>query len=172
MTARNRYPSFKGLRPASRASSNAKRANRSTDTAAELQLRTALRRLGLRFQLHHPAVLGRPDIVFVRTRVAIFCDGDFWHGRNWRKLKPQLKSRRNADYWIAKIAANRRRDRQVSRQLQRAGWYVLRFWETEVQSNPDKTALTIAAVIARARSTGTVGQGNHENDENTLSDPA
>lgn len=119
-------PSYAGLQPASPAASKAKRANRRTDTAHELLLRKALWRLGLRFRKHVATLPGTPDLVFPRARVVVFCDGDFWHGRDWPRLRRELARRHNAGYWIAKIARNRQRDRAQSRVLTREGWLVIR----------------------------------------------
>src|ERR1700685_617500 len=99
-------PSFVGLKASSPAASFAKRMNRRVDTKHELVLRSALWRLGLRFRKNCGDLPGKPDIVFRSVRVAVFCDGDFWHGRNWRKLSFQLRKRANPDYWRRKIQAN------------------------------------------------------------------
>jgi DNA mismatch endonuclease (patch repair protein) len=144
-----RYPSFSGLRPSSVASSNAKKANPSRGTAPEIALWNALRDRGLRFQLHCSSVLGRPDVVFQKAKVAVFCDGDFWHGRNWRTLKPLLERRANAAYWVAKIAANRRRDAQITRALQGEGWCVVRCWEGDIRDDPERVARQIARELGR-----------------------
>ncbi len=122
-------PSFIGFKPASEAASKAKRANRRKDTGHELLLRKTIWRLGLRYRKHVKSLPGRPDLVFSQARVVVFCDGDFWHGRNWRQLRRQLARRHNADYWLAKIARNRDRDRQNNRTLQRGGWRAVRLWD-------------------------------------------
>jgi DNA mismatch endonuclease, patch repair protein len=139
-----KYPSFSGLLASNQGSSKAKRANRSSNTIHELELRAAIRKLGLRCRICPATILGRPDLVFPHARVAVFCDGDFWHGRNWVKLERRLQNRANAAYWVAKIAANRQRDFQVNRALRRAGWCVLRFWEGDVRADPGKAARKIA----------------------------
>ena len=72
------------------------------------------------------------------ARVAVFCDGDFWHGRNWPRLRTQLARRANSTYWIAKIGANRTRDRRQTNLLRRLGWSVVRVWETDVLASPDR----------------------------------
>lgn len=102
-------PSYKGFAPASEAAWRAKRANRKTDTAHEVLLRRALWRLGLRYRKHVSNLPGNPDLVFRRARILVYCDSDFWHGRNWDKLKGQLEQRHNAAYWLAKISRNRER---------------------------------------------------------------
>jgi len=141
------------LRPASAASSNAKKRNRKTDTAHEVALRKSVWRLGLRYRKNARTVLGVPDLVFPRQRVAVFCDGDFWHGRKWKRLSSQLVNGANASYWCAKILSNIQRDRRVTRTLRREGWTVLRFWESEIKKKPDAVAAHIRDVVAaRAQS--------------------
>jgi len=141
------------LRRASVASSNAKKRNRKTETAHEIALRSAAWRLGLRYRKNARTVLGVPDLVFPRQRVAVFCDGDFWHGRKWTRLSSQLLTGTNAAYWSAKISSNIERDRRVTRTLRRQGWTVLRFWESEIKKKPEAIAAHIRdAVVARARS--------------------
>lgn len=105
---------------------------RSKDTKVEWMLRRALWRAGLRYRLHY-RLPGRPDIVFPSKKLAVFVDGDFWHGHNWRQLKPKLKN----DFWVRKIRRNMRRDRQVNRALERMGWHVVRFWERDIRRDVD-----------------------------------
>jgi DNA mismatch endonuclease (patch repair protein) len=77
------------------------------------------------------------------ARVAVFCDGDFWHGRNWRRLKAALQRRANATYWVPKIAANRARDQRTRSEIRRQGWHVIRVWETDVNKDPNSVAMFI-----------------------------
>jgi DNA mismatch endonuclease (patch repair protein) len=142
-------PTFAGLKAASAASSRAKRANRKRDTRHELLLRRTLRKLGVRFRTHDTGLPGCPDIVLRDAHVVVFCDGDFWHGRRWPTLKRALARRANADYWIAKIQANRRRDSQKRRLLRRLGWTVISFWETDIKRNPERAALTVKAILGQ-----------------------
>ena len=143
-----RTPSFKGLRPASEASSRSMRRNRSKNTEPERLLRRELRSRGLRYRTHAPELPGRPDLVFSAHHTVVFCDGDFWHGRNWRRLKQQLERRFNATYWIAKIARNRRRDRSQVIALRRRGWRVLRYWETDIRRSPQAVADQLQETLA------------------------
>lgn len=145
-----RTPSFAGLRPASEASSRAMRGNRARNTAPEILLRNALRAYALRYRLHDATLPGRPDLVFPSRRLAVFCDGDFWHGRHWPRLRVQLARRANADYWIAKIAANRDRDILQRRALRKAGWMVLRVWESAIRRKPDAVARQVATAFETA----------------------
>jgi DNA mismatch endonuclease, patch repair protein len=86
---------------------------------------------GFRYRKHHRPVCGTPDVVFVKYKLAIFLDSDFWHGRNYDKMAPRMNS-----FWRGKIERNMERDRQVNRQLRREGWTVLRFGEKEVKKYP------------------------------------
>ncbi|HEY8684889.1 MAG TPA: very short patch repair endonuclease [Chloroflexota bacterium] len=140
-------PSFKGLVPASEAASRAKRANRKRDTAVELVLRREIWRMGLRYRKHAADVPGTPDLVFPGLRVAVFCDGDFWHGRNWDTLRPKLEQGSNAAYWPGKIARNRERDLATNAKLAAAGWRVLRLWETDIRRHPQSAATTVLRFV-------------------------
>ena len=131
------------------------RANRSRDTRPELLVRGALRAYKLRYRTHESSVPGRPDLVFRSARLAVFCDGDFWHGRHWERLRAQLTRRANANYWIAKIAANRARDVLQRRALRKAGWMVLRVWESAIRRDPDAAARQIATALESAHRTKT-----------------
>lgn len=141
------YPSFAGLRPASTGSSRSKRSNYSRGTKHELVLTMKLRRLGLSFRRNVKDLLGKPDIVFPRQKLVVFCDGDFWHGRNWRKLRKGLLHSANSEYWMQKISMNRRRDSLVTRQLKNLGWKVIRLWETDIQRDSEMIANRIAHAI-------------------------
>lgn len=115
--------------PSSAAVSAVMQGNRRRDTAPELRVRSLLHRRGLRYRVDLPVQLGkgrvRPDIVFTRDRLAIFIDGCFWHACPQHGTAPQ----RNVGYWRVKLARNVERDREVDRQLEQAGWTVLRVWE-------------------------------------------
>jgi len=136
----HRAPSFEGFEPSSPGSSRAKKANRKTNTAHERELQRALRGVGLRFQTHRVDLPGKPDIVFPREKLAVFCDGDFWHGRHWLQLRRALLRRANAAYWVAKIGANRARDVRIGRALRREGWAVIRVWETDIRQDSESVA--------------------------------
>ena len=132
---RTHTPSFKGLRPSSNASSHAKSSNRSGGLKSEILLRRSLHHSGLRFRINVKSIKGKPDIVFTRTRVAIFCDGDFWHGRNWRLLRRKLLNGWNGEYWTTKVKSNIERDKQINSYLRKHGWKVMRYWETDILSD-------------------------------------
>lgn len=129
-------PTFSGLSSTSIAQSRAKQNTRARDTSIELLVRRLLWRRGVRFRVSPRNVLGKPDIVFPRSRVAVFCDGDFWHGKDWSLASERLSQGSNAAYWRSKIAYNIARDRAITEALSRDGWTVLRFWESEIKSDP------------------------------------
>jgi len=89
-----------------------------------------------------------PDIVFAKSRVAVFIDGDFWHGRNWEELEKKLGARANPEYWIAKIRYNRERDREQTLTLEQEGWTVLRLWETDVIRNLQEAVERVVATLS------------------------
>jgi DNA mismatch endonuclease (patch repair protein) len=126
------------------------RGNRKRDTKPELLLRRALWRLGLRYRIHGQHLPGAPDVVFAGMRTVVFCDGDFWHGRSWRSLRRKLMGRANAAYWVAKIGSNRARDARHVAALRRAGWRVIRLWETDIRRDPAAVAAQVAQVLGSA----------------------
>ena len=143
-------PSYKGRRPASEQASRAARgASRKTDTRCEVKLRSPLWRAGKRFRKNLATLPGRPDVVFPAARLAVFCDGDFWHGKSWTERKEKLAQGSNAGYWIAKIETNMARDREHTARLEGSGWTVLRFWESAILSSPELVAAQVLATLER-----------------------
>lgn len=110
---------------------------KSKNSKAELRLRECLSALGLRYRLHRRGLPGSPDIVFSRRKVAVFCDGDFWHGELKKRLKP-IHTRRK--YWVRKIDSNIARDKRNNRDLKSLRWKVLRFWETDILRDGERIA--------------------------------
>lgn len=146
-------PSFTGLKPASQAASLAKRMNRSADTVHEKLLRSVLWHRGFRFRKNLSSLPGKPDIVFTRARVAVFCDGDFWHGRSWHRLSMDLQKRANSAYWRQKIRENMLRDRRTTRLLKKQDWCVLRLWEGDIRADPQRAARQVEeALLGRRKS--------------------
>lgn len=158
-TRRNRSvrmtPSFAGLKSSSLgASAAASAASRKSDTKPEIALRRALRRLGIRSRASNSAIQGRPDLVFPRQRIAVFCDGDFWHGRNLASRVRKLSAGHNAQYWSAKIQGNVERDRRITALLRRSGWTVVRFWESKLLADPAVAAWRLARLVEDKRTKG------------------
>jgi DNA mismatch endonuclease (patch repair protein) len=149
MRYRRATPSFKDLSPASaKASAIARAASVKANTRCELAVRRELWRRGLRYRLHPSNLPGRPDIVFTKSRIAIFCDGDFWHGRHLAARMARLSVGHNAEYWLAKVQRNVERDREQSDALKALGWHVLRFWETDILRDAGRIADQIISVLA------------------------
>lgn len=107
------------------------RSNKSKDTKPEIMLRKELWRRGLRYRKNYKYLSGKPDIVFLGAKIAVFVDGRMWHGYDWEHQKDDFKS--NRDYWIPKIENNRERDFAVTQELIELGWLVLRFWDFEIK---------------------------------------
>ncbi len=146
-----RIPRYDAFKPASKAASKAKRKNRKTDSQPEVLLRRALWQLGLRYRKNVKTMPGKPDIVFLSARVAVFCDGDFWHGRNWEALQAKLKRGSNPDYWIPKISRNMQRDVEHNETLESEGWLVIRLWESDIRQSPEDAARQIQEAVQSRR---------------------
>ena len=141
-------PSFKSFTSSSDRASRHLSTIKSVNNRGERMLRSALWQMGFRFRKPVRNLPGKPDIVFPRQRVIVFCDGDFWHGRNWRKDKRRLSAGPNAPYWVAKIQANINRDVRRSKELKQLGWRVVRVWDSDVRMNPDQAVCKIIATLA------------------------
>lgn len=113
---------------------------RSKDTKAEVRLRKALWAKGYRYRKNVKSLPGSPDIAIKKYKVAVFIDGEFWHGYNWEEKRQTIK--RNRAYWIPKIERNMERDRENTQKLQEKGWLVLRFWEQRLKKEFN-TCLTL-----------------------------
>lgn len=147
---RQTAPSFRGLSPASVTSSRiASASSAKRDTKPEVLLRRALRGTGVRYRIDVASIPGRPDLAIPSARLAVFCDGDFWHGRSLRSRLAKLQRGHNASYWVSKIKSNVKRDRRVDRSLRQAGWISLRLWETDVRADPDRAAAAVLRAIRR-----------------------
>lgn len=121
---------------------------RAKDTKIELILRSELHKRGLRFRVNYDKLNGKPDIVFVSKRVAVFIDGEFWHGYDWEKRKKQIKS--NRKYWIKKIEGNMERDKKNTKMLRKQGYRVKRIWGQMLKKNLEKYADQIEKMVRNA----------------------
>ncbi|MEZ4875399.1 MAG: very short patch repair endonuclease [Flavobacteriaceae bacterium] len=118
---------------------------RSKNSKPELILRKALWKENIRFRINSKLVPGRPDIAIQKYQLAIFVDGEFWHGYHWPEKKKTLKA--NRAFWIPKIERNMQRDREVNRQLQEMGFTVFRFWVHEIKTNLNRCVQDILTHI-------------------------
>jgi DNA mismatch endonuclease, patch repair protein len=155
MPARKSAPSvprYDNYRPRSTAASRVGASNRRQDTTPEILLRAALRAAGIGYRSNVKTLPGCPDFVLTRYNIAVFCDGDFWHGRRWAERKRALAGGWNATYWVSKIERNRTRDRSVTRALKQLGWQVICVWEQDLRRDPQRVAATILELIHSAPS--------------------
>lgn len=113
--------------------SNIMRAIKSKNTKEEILLSKALWHRGHRYRKNNKSIFGKPDLTFKKNKIAIFVDGEFFHGYNWEERKNTIYS--NRDYWIPKIERNMQRDKEVNEYLLSKGWRVIRFWSTFVKKN-------------------------------------
>ena len=120
---------------------------RSKDTKIEVTLRKALWHKGYRYRKNCKDILGKPDIALTKYKIAIFCDGEFFHGKDWEVLKPRLEKSNNGEYWISKINRNRERDDAINKQLLYEGWTVIRFWGRDIQKKTDECVKVVEEAI-------------------------
>ncbi len=126
---------------------------KSYNTTPEITFRKYLWGLGYRYRKNYSKLIGKPDIVFTKRKLAIFIDGEFWHGYLWEEKKERIIS--NRDYWIQKIESNIVRDKFVNQELSAQGWHVLRFWEHEIKNDIQNCALKVIEFL---------GSKNNRND--------
>ena len=120
---------------------------RSSDTEIEQILRKALWKKGYRYRKNYDKLPGQPDIALTKYHIAIFCDGEFFHGKDWDRLEEKLKTSNNSEYWTAKIRRNIERDNEVERLLRAEGWTVLRFWGKDIKKHTDECVRIIEETI-------------------------
>lgn len=138
-------PRFRGTTTA-KSSKNMSRI-RGKDTSIEIALRKALWKRGYRYRKNYKKVPGCPDIALTKYKIAIFCDGEFFHGKEWNVLKPRLEKGSNPDYWIPKIERNIQRDRDKDQKLLYLGWTVIHFWGKDIIKNTDNCLKVIEETI-------------------------
>jgi DNA mismatch endonuclease (patch repair protein) len=114
-------------------------------------LRKALWAAGFRYQKNVAHLAGKPDLAFPGARVAVFCDGDFWHGRDWHRREVKISAGNNGAYWVAKIQRNMQRDLLNTARLERAGWCVVRLWEGDILRDTSACVDQIRGALSAAR---------------------
>lgn len=119
----------------------------SRDTSIELCLRKALWKKGYRYRKNYKKLPGTPDIVLTCYKIAIFCDSEFFHGKDWEFLKLRLERGNNPEYWINKIQRNIQRDLEKDHDLQYLGWTVIHFWGKDILSHTDDCIQVIEEAI-------------------------
>lgn len=126
----------------------------SKDTEPELMLRKALWKENLRYRVNYKKLPGKPDIVFTKYHVVVFCDGDYWHGHNWTirglsSLEEELAG--YSEFWRSKILRNIERDTEVNQTLKAHGWTVIRIWESDIRSDLDGCVKVVKEAIFKAK---------------------
>lgn len=119
----------------------------SKNTKIEVKLRKALWKKGYRYRKNYDRLPGKPDIVLTKYKIAIFCDGEFFHGKDWEVLKPRLEKSNNSEFWIKKISRNRERDDEINKRLLYEGWTVIRFWGEDILKRTDECVKVIEEAV-------------------------
>lgn len=122
---------------------------KSKGSKIETLLAKALWAKGLRYRKNDISVFGKPDVTFKKYKIAIFCDSEFWHGKDWDKKKHEHKS--NIKFWHQKIERNIQRDKEVNEELLKTGWQVIRFWGKEIEEDLVNCVIIIEDKIDEAK---------------------
>ena len=120
---------------------------RSENTSIEVMLCKALWNKGDRYRKNYKKLPGKPDIVLTKYKIAIFCDSEFFHGKDWEVLKPRLEKGNNSEFWINKISRNIDRDEEVNKKLLFMGWTVIRFWGNDIKKSIDECMKVVEETI-------------------------
>jgi DNA mismatch endonuclease Vsr len=124
---------------------------KSTGSKIETTLMRALWQNGIRYRKNYKNIFGKPDIVFIGKKVAVFCDSEFWHGKDWEKRKNDHKT--NVEFWHKKIERNIERDKEVNEFLLKNGWQVIRFWGEEIENDVLSCVQTILKALNEKKTT-------------------
>ena len=122
---------------------------KSRNTSLDLGMERALKKSDLSYEMY-PKLSGNPDFL-VGSKTVVFCDGDFWHGRNWKALRKQLSEGNNPEYWIPHILKNKQRDRANTKNLTSLGFTVIRLWENEILKMPAECIKRIKESLSDGR---------------------
>lgn len=120
---------------------------KSHDTRIEVLMRKALWEKGIRYRKNMRSLPGKPDIAITKYKIAVFCDGEFFHGKDWEVLKARLEKGENGKFWISKIARNKERDDEVNKRLFFEGWTVIRFWGMDIKKHIDECVKVVEEAI-------------------------
>lgn len=125
---------------------------------------------GIRYRKNYDKLPGKPDIVLTKYKIAIFCDSNFFHGKDWDDLKPRLEKGNNGEFWVNKISKNISRDDDVNKRLLFMGWTVIRFWEDEIKKTPNECVKVIEETIfeKQVNLNDSCWEGTINNDDSTI----
>ncbi len=127
---------------------------RGKDTSIEVKLRKALWHKGYRYRKNYKKLPGSPDIAITKYKIAIFCDSEFFHGKDFSEKKEKIQNGTHGDYWVNKIDANIERDLRTDKDLASLGWTVLHFWGGEINKNLDECVKTVEEEIFKKKIEG------------------
>ena len=142
-----KVPDYNDYRPSSLKASKTGKGNKKSGTKPEKLLIRSLNELGIKPHPSKKNIQGNPDLVFWKKRVVVFCDGDFWHVKNWYDRRKKLELGANAEYWVKKIEYNRKRDQKNNQLLKTQGWTVIRVWESTILKYPNRVAQKIKKLL-------------------------
>ena len=120
---------------------------RSKDTSIEVILRKALWKRGIRYRKNYKGLPGSPDIAITKYQIAVFCDSEFFHGKDWEELKLRLANGNNSAFWIRKITRNKERDLENEKSLHFQDWLVLRFWGEDIRKHTEDCVRVVEEAI-------------------------
>ena len=124
---------------------------RGKDTSIEIMLRRALWNKGYRYRKNDKRLPGRPDIALTKYKIAVFCDSEFFHGKDWEQLRQKIEKGKNPQYWIPKIERNMERDREKDIALRADGWTVVHFWGKEITKDVDYCVKVIDELVFESK---------------------
>lgn len=140
---------------------------KNSDTKIELLLRKELWKAGYRYRKNYKKLPGKPDIVLTKYKIAVFCDSEFFHGKDWMELSKQLERGKNAEFWKNKISRNIERDDEINKKLNFLGWKVIRFWGKDILQKPEECIWVIKeAIFEQQMECGEVIINNFDEEEN------
>lgn len=134
---------------------------KSKKTKIEELLAKMLTKNGLRYRRDNKTIFGKPDFTFRKQKIAIFCDSEYFHGKDWETNKQRIKT--NTDFWVKKIEGNISRDSLVNETLLKDGWKVLRFWGNEIKKN---TEFCVQSIVNEIENQGSEIQRDKEKTKN------
>ena len=137
---------------------------RSKDTSIEVLLRKLLWHAGYRYRKNYKRLPGSPDIAVTKYKIAIFCDSEFFHGKDWEHLKARLQRGKNPQYWIRHIEENMERDQRIEKELGLLDWTVVRFWGNDIKKDPESCLQVIEELVLEKRIESACNNEPVEND--------
>lgn len=135
---------------------------RSKDTSIEVALRKRLWHDGYRYRKNYKKLPGSPDIAIMKHKIAVFCDSEFFHGKEWDRLKTRLERGKNPQYWIKHIEENMERDRRVEKELEALDWTVIRFWGNDIKKDLEGCLQVIEEAAFDKMINSCASEGNYD----------